>query len=452
MNQNDQSIYIETLGCSKNINDTEIMLGLLDDAGYSLSETPEKADILVVNTCSFIYDAQEESMAVISYFSELKKEVPSRKLLVTGCLSQAYPEDLLDLFPAIDATVGTSSFFRISDILAYLQEEQPKEGIQIIEDIDQYIPENLPRILTTPAHYAYLKIAEGCDNRCTYCLIPALRGKYRSRPMKDILSEAEDLVAMGVRELIVIAQDTSRYGIDLYGKPVLGDLLQALSELPSLRWIRVHYLYPDLLEDSLIEWICRNEKIVNYFDIPFQHTSDAILRRMNRKTNKQSLAHLVQQIRSQCPESVIRSTVIVGFPGEQADDFNELVTSVTQWTIDRLGAFPYSNLHEVPASRLPHHVPEQIKMSRLDQLMTTQQNISEERMTRWIGKMVDAVIEECLAEPLTYVGRTRYDSPDVDGVVYITSKVPLTVGDFVYITITDSMEYDLIGEYHEHCK
>lgn len=447
-------IYIETLGCSKNTVDTEQMLGLLDDQ-YTLAETPEEAGIIIVNTCSFIHDAKEESIQTILDFVKLKSEGNLEKLLVTGCLSQRYPSELLEEIPEIDAVVGTGNFFKIAEVLKELESNPSKK--LFIESVDLMVPEDLPRILTTPSHFAYLKIAEGCDNKCTYCIIPKLRGKYRSRQIEEIVKEAEDLAQMGVKELIVIAQDTSRYGIDLYGDYKLGELLDALSKIEDIKWIRVHYSYPDVLNEQLLDGFFRNEKVINYFDIPIQHASNGILKLMNRRTSKEDIRKVVSYIRSKDADATIRTTVIVGFPGETEDDFSELLDFVKEIKFDRLGAFGYSDEEDTPAEKLPNKIDEETIEERKNQIMALQMQISEEITTSKIGRIFEVVIEEIAQENQEgniYVGRSAYDAPEIDGVVYVHTPKKLNISDYICVKINDALEYDLIGELadeNEHC-
>lgn len=437
-----KTVYIETLGCSKNLVDSEQMLGLLDDT-FELSETIEDATIVIVNTCSFIHDAREESIKAILDIASLKTLGKLEYLIVTGCLSQRYPDALIDEIPEVDAVVGTGNFFKISEVIDQLIKGTSQKIF--LESVDLMIPEDLPRVLTTPGHYAYLKIAEGCDNFCTYCIIPKLRGKFRSRTIEDVVEEARDLASMGIKELILIAQDTSRYGIDLYDRPSLDKLLDALNSIEGIQWIRVHYAYPDILDDALLDGFFRNDKVISYFDIPIQHASNRILKLMNRATSKEDIETLIEKIRKRDPKAVIRTTVIVGFPGETESDFEELVSFAKKMKFDRLGAFTYSNEEDTAAYNLPNHVPQEIMDERRDILMSMQMAISEEVLYKRLGDVVEAVVEEVAEPSKIYVARSQFDSPDVDGVVYIHTDRDLEIGDFVSVKITDAMEYDLIG-------
>ncbi len=437
-----KKVFIETLGCSKNLTDSEIMLGILDDR-FELCDDVADAEVLIVNTCSFIHDAKEESIDAILQLAKLKEEGACEKLIVTGCLSQRYPDALLEEIPEIDAIIGTSNFHEINDVVDALYNGSTEK--KFIKHVDLLIPESLPRILTTPKHYAYLKIAEGCDNKCTYCIIPKLRGKYRSRKIEDIVDEAKDLVALGVKELMIIAQDTTRYGIDLYERPNLDVLLGELSKIEDLKWIRVHYSYPDILDDTLLEGFFANEKVINYFDIPVQHASDRILKRMNRRTSKHDIEQIVEKIRKRDPEAVIRTTVIVGFPGETEDDFDILMDFIQKIRFDRLGAFAYSNEEDTPAALLKDQLDEDVKASRSNRLMEAQMIISEALSYEKIGRTYEVVIEEVAEEGKILVGRTAFDAPDIDGVVYVHTSLPLELGTFIKVKITDALEYDLIG-------
>lgn len=441
-----KKIYIETLGCSKNTVDSEQMLGILDEH-YELAEYIEEADIVIVNTCSFINDAKDESIKTILEIASLKTEAKLSMLIVAGCLAQRYPQELVEEIPEIDAIVGTGNFFKILEIIQ-LKREGEKQKI-FVESVDLDIPEDLPRVLTTPKQMAYLKVAEGCDNRCTYCIIPKLRGKYRSRALEDIIEEAKSLVELGVSELVIIAQDTSRYGVDLYGKPKITALLDALSQIEGLKWIRVHYMYPDIIDESMVDGFFKNEKVVNYFDIPIQHASDSILKKMNRRTSLSDIRQLIEIIRGYDQESVIRTTVIVGFPGETQEDFDQLKNFIQEVKFDRLGAFPYSNEEDTPAYNLPDHVEADVVQERYNELMTLQMAISEQKQLLKIGRVYEVVVEEIAEEGKIFVGRTAFDAPEIDGVVYIHTEKPLKINDYVNVKITDAMEYDLMGELDE---
>jgi len=443
-----KKVYIETLGCSKNQVDSEQMLGILDES-HELSEVPEDADIVIVNTCSFIGDAKEESVDVILSLAELKKSGGIEKLIVTGCLAQRYATELVEEIPEIDALIGTGNFYTVDSVVQSLYDGTSENQKLFIDSVDLMVPEDLPRILTTPSHYAYLKIAEGCDNRCTYCIIPKLRGRYRSRRIEDIVEEARELASVGVAEFILIAQDSSRYGIDLYDKPMLPKLLEELSKVEAIKWIRVHYCYPDIMDEALIEGFTKHPKVINYFDIPIQHASDSVLKRMNRKTTQASIRNTIRMIREKAPDAVIRTTVIVGFPGETESDFEELMAFIKEIRFERLGAFKYSNEEDTPAFLLPDQVPEEIAEKRRDALMAAQMEISEDIFYHKLGKVYQVVVEEVAEPGEIYIGRTAYDTPEIDGVVYIHTKSELELGSFIDVKMTDALEYDLIGEVYD---
>lgn len=443
-----KKVYIETLGCSKNQVDSEQMLGILDES-HELSEVPEDADIVIVNTCSFIGDAKEESVDVILSLAELKKSGGIEKLIVTGCLAQRYATELVEEIPEIDALIGTGNFYTVDSVVQSLYDGTSENQKLFIDSVDLMVPEDLPRILTTPSHYAYLKIAEGCDNRCTYCIIPKLRGRYRSRRIEDIVEEARELASVGVAEFILIAQDSSRYGIDLYDKPMLPKLLEELSKVEAIKWIRVHYCYPDIMDEALIEGFTKHPKVINYFDIPIQHASDSVLKRMNRKTTQASIRNTIRMIREKAPDAVIRTTVIVGFPGETESDFEELMAFIKEIRFERLGAFKYSNEEDTPAFLLPDQVPEEIAEERRDALMAAQMEISEDIFYHKLGKVYQVVVEEVAEPGEIYIGRTAYDTPEIDGVVYIHTKSELELGSFIDVKMTDALEYDLIGEVYD---
>lgn len=437
-------VYIETLGCSKNQVDSEIMMGLFQDHAYYMTSAPEKADIIVVNTCGFIESAKEESVNTILEMTHFKSQGVCRFLLVTGCLAERYAKDLLKELPEVDAFVGTTAFDEIVKIIDQL--EVQKTAISQTGNIDKLFSEALPRHLSTPKHYAFLKIAEGCDNLCTYCIIPKLRGKYRSRTFEAIVEEAKRLVAQGVKELIIIAQDTTRYGIDLYGQYRLADLLGALNDIPGLEWIRLQYMYPDIVDEALIKAIASLDKVVKYLDMPIQHASDAILKRMARNTSQADILKLIQLVRHYMPGATIRTTLIVGFPGETDADFETLLNFVEQCRFDRLGAFTYSREEDTPAYKLDGQVDPEVMQGRYEALMRLQQDISEELMAQKVGQRMQVVIEELTDDPNVYIGRTSLDAPEVDGVCYAKSTRPLTVGEFVEVTVYDAMEFDVMGE------
>ncbi|PAB61209.1 30S ribosomal protein S12 methylthiotransferase RimO [Anaeromicrobium sediminis] len=435
-------VYIETLGCAKNQVDSEVMMGLLREHGFELEMEEHMADIIIVNTCGFINDAKQESIDTILSLAKYKEDGNCKLLIVAGCLGERYNDELLKELPEVDGIVGTGNFPQIVEIVnnTLKGERTSKYG-----DINVVFDENMPRILTSPSYSAYLKIAEGCNNLCTYCIIPKLRGEYRSRDMKDIIQEAKSLASQGVKELIIIAQDTSNYGIDLYGEIKIGDLLDELNEIEGIKWIRILYCYPDKIDDKLIESIARNEKVCRYIDMPIQHCSDKVLKLMNRKTSKEHIETVINKLREKVEDISIRTTLIVGFPGETEEDFLELKDFVKRMRFDRLGVFAYSQEEGTPAAKLPNQVEEHVKISRQEEIMDIQKNISFEKNNDKIGKIYDILIEEKEAENV-YAGRSMYDIPEVDGIVYVNSEVDLKEGQMVKTEITDAFEYDLIGE------
>lgn len=434
-------IALESLGCSKNLVDAEIMMGILNEKGYRLTGDFEEADVIIVNTCGFIESAKQESIDTILDFADLKQTGNLKLLIVTGCLAQRYADELKEEIPEIDAIVGTGSYQNIDEIIGKLKEEHQ---IVSLNNIEFAYDETLPRYVSTPSHMAYLKIGEGCDNKCTYCIIPKLRGKYRSRKMEDIISEAKKLAEMGVKELIVIAQDTTKYGVDLYGEERLAELLEELAQIDGFKWIRVMYSYPESITEKLVNVISKYDNICNYFDMPIQHASNRILKLMNRKTTKEDIMSKVEMIRNIIPDATLRTSIIVGFPGETDEDFEELVDFVKEVEFDKLGVFTYSREEDTPADRLPNHLEEELKLDRQERLMLVQQAISEQKNKQKIGNKYEALVEEQI-EDNVYIGRTIYDAEEIDAIVYIKSIKDLQIGEFVDVVITDALEYDLMG-------
>lgn len=437
-------VYFETLGCSKNQVDTETMMGILEGQAYTSTTVAEEAGIIIVNTCGFIESAKEESIETILTLLQNKQHGKCKYLVVTGCLAQRYAEELKKEMPEIDAILGTTSFDQI--LKTILKLEDPARQDILIESADKAIPENLPRKTIGPKHSAFLKIAEGCDNCCTYCIIPKLRGKYRSRTLLDVLTEAKVLVAQGAKELIIIAQDITRYGTDLEDNHLLPHLLDELNKIKGLHWIRLQYAYPDMITPELIAAIAKNEKVCHYIDIPIQHASDRILKLMNRKTSKAHIQKVVSDLRSAIPDIAIRTTLIVGFPGETETDFNELLELVEALKFDRLGVFKYSREEDTPADSLPDHIEDDVKEQRYNTLMSLQQGVSERRMMERIGSVIEVMIEEQVPNEPIYIGRSAYDAPEIDGVVYVHTQAALQIGELCQVKITDAMEYDWIGE------
>ena len=434
-------IALESLGCSKNLVDAEIMMGILNEKGYRLTGDFDEADVIIVNTCGFIESAKQESIDTILDFADLKQTGNLKLLIVTGCLAQRYADELKEEIPEIDAIVGTGSYQNIDEIIGKLKDEHQ---IVSLNNIEFAYDETLPRYVSTPSHMAYLKIGEGCDNKCTYCIIPKLRGKYRSRKMEDIISEAKKLAEMGVKELIVIAQDTTKYGVDLYGEERLAELLEELAQIDGFKWIRVMYSYPESITEKLVNVISKYDNICNYFDMPIQHASNRILKLMNRKTTKEDILSKVKMIRNIIPDATLRTSIIVGFPGETDEDFEELVDFVKEVEFDKLGVFTYSREEDTPADRLPNHLEEEVKLERQERLMLVQQTISEQKNNQKIGNKYEVLVEEQI-EDNVYIGRTMYDAEEIDAIVYIKSARELQVGEFVDVVITDALEYDLMG-------
>lgn len=436
-----KNVYISTLGCAKNQVDSEMMLGMMEKEEMELTYEIGEADIAIVNTCGFIESAKQESIEEILTVAKEKGEGRLKKLIVTGCLAQRYSEELLKEIPEIDFILGTTSFPKILKAI-----ELSFEGVRekLLDDINLNLSENMERSLLTDEPYAYLKIAEGCDNLCTYCIIPKLRGRYRSRKMEDIIEEAKHLAKIGIKELVVIAQDTTKYGLDLYGKKRLGELLTQLDRIEGFEWIRVLYSYPEDIDDSFLEAIKQGRKLLPYFDMPIQHCSDSVLKRMNRKTTKKELKEKIAQIRREIPESVLRTTLITGFPGETEEEFQELLDFVEEVKFDRLGVFAFSSEEGTPAAKLPNQLPQEVKEERRNLVMNLQQGISFQKNQQWFDREVVVLIEE-EADEGVYVGRTWRDMAEIDGVVYIYAKRELKIGSFENVHINDVMEYDLIG-------
>ncbi len=434
------NVYIVTLGCSKNEVDSELMLGILDKEKFEIAEGLEDANIIIVNTCGFIESAKEESIETIWDMTRYKNEGSCKYLLLAGCLAQRYSKELLEEIEEIDGIIGTGN---IKDLNSILENINETNKIVKIEDINNVYLENVQRINFSSS--AYVRVSEGCDNYCTYCIIPKLRGKHRSRKMEDIISEVEHLAANGVKEIILIAQNTSDYGIDLYGEYSLYKLLDKLNEIKDIKWIRLLYLYPDHFSDELINSIKNNTKVLNYVDIPLQHVNDSILKRMNRRTSKEDIISLIEKLRKEIPDIIIRTTFIVGFPGETDDEFKELYDFIQDIKFDKLGVFTYSKEENTSAYDMPNHIDEEIKEIRMDKIMELQKNISENIMASKIGNTYEVLIEEYIDDNI-YAGRTYMDSPEIDGIVYVNTDTDVNIGDFVNVKITEYLEYDLIGE------
>lgn len=434
------NVHIVTLGCSKNDVDSSMMYSLLDKNKYQMVNEPSQADILIVNTCGFIDAAKEESIDTILESVEYKNEGRCKKVLLSGCLAQRYPEELIKEIPEIDGIIGTGNIDYINELL-----DRSLAGDLFIktDNLNSAYIEGIRKeeVNTTE----YVKISEGCNNNCSYCIIPSLRGKNRSRKIEDIYSEVEYLVSKGAREIILIAQNTTDYGIDLYSKYSLANLIKEISKIKDLKWIRVLYLYPDHFTDDLIEEFKNNQKLVNYVDMPLQHISDDVLKKMNRKTSKEHIIKTLKNLRKSVPDIVIRTTFIVGFPGESDDDFNQLVDFIKDIKFDKLGVFEYSKEEGTKAASLDEQISDSIKEERKNEIMAIQSEISAEILSKKIGKKLEVLIEEEVDEE-NYVGRTYMDSPEIDGVTYVHSAKNLEMGSFVQIDVVDSLDYDLVGE------
>ena len=436
-------IFCVSLGCDKNLVDTEMMLGLLNKDGYTFTDDEHEADVVVVNTCCFIGDAKEESVNTILEMAELKKEGRCKALIVTGCMAQRYKQEILDEIPEVDGILGTSTYDEISNVLKKVLGGSRES---CFHDLNALPNVEVPRVVTTGGYYAFLKIAEGCDKRCTYCIIPDLRGSYRSVPMERLIEEAKQLASQGVKELILVAQETTLYGIDLYKKKSLPKLLHELCKIPGIQWIRIQYCYPEEITQELIETIRGEEKVCNYLDIPIQHASDRILKRMGRRTNQKQLREMIASLRSQIPDIALRTTLISGFPGETEEDQEEVMRFVDEMEFERLGVFAYSQEEDTPAAEFPDQVPQELKEERRDEIMELQQEISYEKSQSMIGKVLEVMIEGKVADENAYVGRTYMDAPGVDGLIFINTDLDLMSGDFVRAKVTGALEYDLIGE------
>lgn len=436
-------INMISLGCDKNTVDAEMMLGLSADYGFEYTDNELEADVIIVNTCCFILEAKEESIEAILDVARLKEEANLKALIVSGCMAQRYKEEILQEIPEVDALVGTSSYDKIVEVINEVL--AGKKNIEFL-DLDRLPNISIKRKNSSGNWYAYLKIAEGCDKNCTYCIIPSLRGHYRSYPIEDLLKQAKDLALDGVKELILVAQETTLYGTDLYGKKSLAKLLKELTKIDGIEWIRILYCYPEEITDELIETIATEDKICKYLDIPIQHASDKILRRMARRTRQSEIKEKIKKLREKIPEIVLRTTFITGFPGEDEEDFADLVDFVSEMEFDRLGVFTYSEEEGTAAANFENQLEEEVKKARRDEIMLLQQNISKNKLSKMIGKKLKVVIEGKLTDEDVYVGRTYMDIPDVDGCIFIKSDLTHISGDFVEVLVTDSSEYDLVGE------
>lgn len=436
-------ILFISLGCDKNLVDTEVMLGLLASRGYEMTDDETEADIIVINTCCFIHDAKEESIQNILEMAEYKKEGKVKALIVTGCLAERYRQEILDEIPEVDEVLGTTAYDRILDAV---DAALAGEHSVMLADIDALPLPDTKRLVTTGGHFAYLKIAEGCDKHCTYCIIPKIRGNYRSVPMERLIREAEELAAQGVKELILVAQETTLYGKDLYGEKSLHRLVRELCRISGLQWIRILYCYPEEITDELIQVMKEEKKVCHYLDLPIQHASDAVLKRMGRRTTKQELIEIIGKLRREIPDICLRTTLITGFPGETEEQHEELIEFVDKMEFDRLGVFTYSPEEGTPAEKMPDQIDEEVKEERQAELMELQQEIAFDNAERMVGRKVLVMIEGKVADENAYVGRTYRDAPNVDGLIFINTDEELLSGDFARVKVTGALDYDLIGE------
>lgn len=436
-------ILFISLGCDKNLVDTEMMLGMLVQKGYTITDDENEADVVVVNTCCFINDAKQESINTLLEMAQLRNSGSIKALVAAGCLAQRYKEEIQTEIPEVDAIVGTTAIDAIADAVDAALSGTAKNHI---EDINKNPIYGKKRIVTTGGHFAYLKIAEGCDKHCSYCIIPKVRGNYRSIPMDSLIEEAHRLVELGVKELILVAQETTLYGVDLYGKKSLPELLHKLCEIEGLYWIRILYCYPEELTDELIDTIKQEEKICNYLDIPIQHASDSVLKRMGRRTTRQELADIVTKLRTAIPDICLRTTLITGFPGETEEDHESLISFIDEMEFDRLGVFAYSPEENTPAAEFADQIPDEIKLDRQADLMELQQMIAFDNAENMKGRHLLVMVEGKVPDENAYVARSYKDAPNVDGYVFIQTAKELMTGDFVPVRITGAYEYDLIGE------
>lgn len=437
------SIGMVSLGCAKNLTDAETMMGLLSESGYVITENPAEADVIVVNTCAFIDPAKQESIDTILEMADYKINGRCKLLIVAGCLAQRYKDEVLEEFPEVDYVIGTGDFDRICE---FIENAFAGKREAVCTNADRTPDDHLPRMLATPHYTAYLKIADGCDNNCTYCAIPQIRGHFRSRPMENIIEEAYKLGQSGVKEIILIAQDTTRYGIDIYGEYRLSQLLEELVKIDSIKWIRAHYFYPEAVTEDLIDTMAKYDKICSYIDIPVQHADDYILRRMARRTNRAQITQKIKMIRDKMPDAVIRTSIIAGFPGETETEFNTLYEFVRDMKFDRMGVFAYSREEGTAAADFEDQIEDDVKLQRLNKLMILQQEISLELNTNKIGSVIEVMVEGYDEESFLFYGRSRGDSIDVDGKVYFGTEQEVEAGDIIKVRILAADEYDLSGQ------
>ena len=437
------NILFISLGCDKNLVDTEVMLGLLASKGHKMIDDEAQADVIVINTCCFINDAKEESIQTILEMADYKKEGRLKALIVTGCLAQRYKNEIIEEIPEVDAVLGTTSYDKIVEAI-----DEALQGHSLVEmtDLDALPEVNTQRLVTTGGHFAYLKIAEGCDKHCTYCIIPKIRGNFRSVPMEKLLREAQELADQGVKELILVAQETTLYGKDIYGEKSLHKLLKELCKITGIQWIRILYCYPEEITDELIQVMKEEKKICHYLDLPIQHASNEILKRMGRRTSKEQLIEIIGKLRKEIPDIALRTTLITGFPGETEEQHEELMDFVDEMEFDRLGVFTYSAEEDTPAASMDGQIEESVKEDRQAELMELQQDIAFDLAEDMIGQEVLVLIEGKVADENAYVGRTYKDAPNVDGLIFVNTDEELMSGDFARVKVIGALEYDLIGE------
>ncbi|AEY65967.1 30S ribosomal protein S12 methylthiotransferase RimO [Clostridium sp. BNL1100] len=437
-----KKIGIVSLGCPKNLVDSEIMLGMLSHADYEIVNNKEDANVLIVNTCGFIESAQQESINTILEMAD-EKGRNCEVLIVTGCMAERYKEKILEQIPEVDAVLGTGNYKEIAEVinLAYMGEKTVSYGkLDETDYLDQ------ERVISSAKHSVYLKISEGCDNRCTYCIIPFLRGKYRSRKMESLVREAELLAEKGAKEIIIVAQDSTRYGIDLYGKKMLPELIRKISDVSGIEWIRLLYCYPEEIDDGLIEEIAKNPKVCKYLDIPIQHASDKVLKQMGRRGTISEIKQVLNKLREKVSGITIRTSLIVGFPGETEEDFEELIAFLKEFRLDRVGVFTYSKEDGTPAAKLKSQIPKHIKRNRQKKILELQNSISREINQDRNGKVYKTIVDGIADDGIFYYGRTYAEAPEIDGVIYFTSPEELSIGSFTDVKILNSEDYDLIGE------
>lgn len=435
-------VMFVSLGCDKNLVDTENMLGILREKGFTFTDDETQAEVIAINTCCFINDAKQESIHTILEMAEQKKQGKCKALVVSGCLAHRYQDEIIKEIPEVDALIGTSSYDKIADVILAVLEGK---GYNAVESAERMVQTDSDRIVTTGGYYEYLKIAEGCDKHCTYCVIPSVRGHYRSYPIEYLVHQAEKLVSGGVQELILVAQETTLYGVDLYGRKSLAELVRRLAAIQDLKWIRILYCYPEEIDDALIDVIKNEPKVCHYLDMPIQHASDAVLKRMGRRTSKQELVDIIHKLRREIPDIALRTTLITGFPGETADDFEELLDFVDEMEFDRLGVFTYSPEEGTPAAEMPDQIAEELKEERRQQVMELQQAVSIDKSAAMVGSVIDCMVEGKIADDDAYVARSYKDAPNVDGYVFINTTANLMSGDIVQVQIDGALEYDLIG-------